>query len=309
MKKKEIKIAIDLMGNDIPPIDLLNACVLEEKKKLPGVSFVFIGTKELQNIAIKAKANFILAKHTIFLDDNPLTALKKKKDSSIAIGMKLLKEAQVDAFVSAGNTGAIMTSAKMNLSMLPFISRPSLLALLPTEKKTLTVLDVGANISAKSKYLFENALIGIAFQKAIGNKYPKLGLLNIGSEEQKGTVEQKKVFEELKKLSLKTKFFNFVGNIEPKEVFQSDIDVLITDGFTGNIFLKTAEGIANFILNRLRQCGDRCDSIRPYFSDLQKYLHYEQYPGALLTGVNKIVIKCHSYSSFNLISIFYNQPI
>ena len=287
------------MGNDIPAIDLLHACISEEKKKKPYISFVFIGTKELQIIAKKTKAEFVLAKNVIFLTDNPITALRKKRESSIAVGMKLLKEDKVNAFISAGNTGALMTSAKMTLKMLPLISRPSLIALLPTETQTLSVLDVGANISSKPKYLFENALLGTAFQKTLTKKTPKLGLMNIGSEAIKGTAERKKVFEELKKVSQESHIFDFIGNIEPKEVFQSEIDVLITDGFTGNIFLKTAEGIANFILNRLMQCGDKCNSIRPYFSDLQKYLHYEQYPGALLCGINRIVIKCHSYSSIH----------
>jgi phosphate acyltransferase len=299
MKKKEIKVAIDLMGNDIPPIDLLKACIAEEKKTHPHVSFVFIGTKELQVIAKKDKDQFLLAENVIYLNENPLAALRKKKESSIAVGIGLLKEDKVDALVSAGNTGALMSSAKMNLSMLPLIGRPSLLALLPTEHKTISVIDVGANISSQSKYLVENAMIGIAFQKAIGNPNPILALLNIGSEAQKGTSELKKAFEKLKKISSETGLFKFVGNIEPKEVFQSEIDVLVTDGFTGNIFLKTAEGIANFILHRLMECNDKCESINPYFSDLKKYLYSEQYPGALLCGVDKIIIKCHSYSSIH----------
>jgi phosphate acyltransferase len=292
---KKIKIAVDLMGSELSPLELLKGCLASERS--PQVSYLFIGTKDLEKSAKQLGVEFKKAKEVILMDENPLAAIRSKKNSSISVGMELLKKGMADALVSAGNTGALMTLAKMKLSMLPHISRPSLLALLPTQKKTLTVIDVGANISPKSKYLIQNGLLGVSFQKAMGNKNPTLALLNIGSEAQKGTKELKKTFDELKKISSKTALFYFAGNIESTEVFQSEIDVLVTDGFTGNIFLKTAEGIVNFVLDRLMECGKKCENVNPYFSDLKKYLHHDQYPGALLCGIDKIVIKCHSSSS------------
>lgn len=283
------------MGSDTPPIDLLLKCIEEEKNLSSIGSLVFIGSSSLAKIAKKAKSKFIVAKDIIRIDENPLLALRLKKDSSIAKGIDLLKKNEVDAFISAGHTGALMSLAKLNLPMLPKISRPALLALIPTEKKTIAVIDVGANISSKAKYLKENALLGAAFKKVIGNKKPILALLNIGSEEKKGTGELKKVYTELESISRTTNRFIFAGNIEPKEVFISDIDVLITDGFTGNIFLKTAEGMVNFLLDYLALKNEK--DFESSFSNLKNYLHQEQYPGALLCGIDKIVIKCHSYSS------------
>lgn len=302
MKKKEIKIAIDLMGSEIPPMELLKACISEEKKIAPNLSFVFIGTKELEKYAQNKNAEFVLAKNVINLDENPLFALRKKKSSSISLGIKLLKNDKADALISAGSTGAMMSLAKLNLSMLPHILRPSLLALLPTENKTLSAIDVGANISSKSKYLVQNALLGASFQKAMGNKHPILALLNIGSEAQKGPLELKKAFEELKKISSKTGLFKFAGNIEPTEIFQSDVDVLVTDGFTGNIFLKTSEGALNFIINSIARSNQGkmpSSKISSLLSDLKNGLYQNKYPGALLCGIDKIVVKCHSYSSIS----------
>ncbi len=288
------KIAIDLMGSDNAPHSLLQACLIEDFK---NIKFVFIGTKELEHFSIPKKDSFVTAKNFITMEENPLLAIRRKKDSSIGIGMRLLKEKKVDAFVSAGSSGALMSLGKMKLPMLKNISRPALLALLPSKKKTLAVLDVGANLSSKPKYLMGYALLGAAFQKTQGIKKPLVGLLNIGSEAKKGTAEVQKAYIEISLLAKKRNSFEFAGNIEGKEVFDGNIDVLVTDGFTGNVFLKTSEGIVNFILDRLQECGNKCESTENYFSDIKNYLHYQKYPGALLCGLDAIVIKCHSYCS------------
>lgn len=290
-----MKIAIDIMGSDTAPQLLLKACIDEDF----GVDFVFIGTKEFEKYPLRKKDSFLTAKNFITMEENPLLAIRRKKDSSIGIGMQLLKDKKVDAFISAGSTGALMSLGKMRLSMLKNISRPALLAILPSKKKGLAVLDVGANLSSKPKYLLQYALLGTAFQKTHGIKKPKVGLLNIGSEAKKGTAELQKAYIEMTSLAKKSNLFEFSGNIEGKEVFDGNIDVLVTDGFTGNVFLKTSEGVVNFILDRLHDCGQKCENTENYFSDIKQYLHYEQYPGALLLGLNGIVIKCHSYCSMS----------
>ncbi len=279
--RQQIKIGVDLMGNDNAPQTLLSAL---KKLSLPTDVILFaIGTPELAKEALPFE--YIAVRETIEMDEHPLLALRRKKGASIPTGMRLLKEKKLDAFVSAGNTGALASSAKMILRTLPGILRPSLLALMPTKKHPVAVLDVGANVQIKAVHFVQFAKVGAAFQKARGIDNPIIGLLNIGSEALKGTSELQIAYHELNK----QKDLNFAGNIEGKTVFDGDVDVLVTDGFTGNVFLKTAEGIASLIL----------DKIKPNPSDRKKFqsLHYAEYPGAFLAGVLGIVIKCHGYSS------------
>jgi glycerol-3-phosphate acyltransferase PlsX len=231
------------------------------------------------------------------MDESPLIALRSKRDSTLARGLRLLKEKSIDAFVTAGNTGAFISAAKINLGVFPKLLRPALLALMPTKKKPLAVLDVGANVDVKVAHLIQFAHLGATYQIARGIAKPSVGILNIGSEPLKGTSELRLAYQHLK--NLPNPPFRFAGNIEGKSVFDGDVDVLITDGFTGNIFLKTAEGIANLILDRLqaRIPASISQEIEPQLSDLKRHLHYAEYPGALLIGVKGICIKCHGYTT------------
>jgi glycerol-3-phosphate acyltransferase PlsX len=205
----------------------------------------------------------------------------------------LLKEGILQAFISSGNTGALIASAKIELPELSHVDRPALMTLLPTKKKELAVLDVGANTSYKAKHLTQFASFGAAYQKTRGVKLPKVGLLNIGSEAKKGTPELQMAYNQLLLLcQRKDPSFVFVGNIEGRDVFHGDIDVLVTDGFTGNVFLKTAEGIAAVIFEELQSStADR--GIKRVLAEMRQKLHYTEYPGAILCGVRGIVIKCH----------------
>lgn len=279
--KRPLRIGVDLMGNDNAPQTLLSA--LKALALPPDVTLFAIGSPEFAKESSPFK--YISVSETIGMDEHPLLALRKKRNASIPTGMRLLKEGEIDAFVSAGNTGALVSSAKMILRTLPKILRPPLLALMPTKKNPVAVLDVGANVQVKSAHLVQFALIGAAFQKMRGVKNPAVGLLNIGSEAVKGTSELQIAYHELQK----RKDLKFAGNIEGKTVFDGDVDVLVTDGFTGNVFLKTAEGIASLIL----------DKIQASSTEVKKFqsLHYAEYPGALLSGIRGIVIKCHGYST------------
>ncbi len=308
MKRNQVpKIAIDLMGSETSCEPLIKAVLELKNKNLITSSFILIGTNEVKNRFDKHFSNeqykdieFLESKTSISMEEDPLLAVRRKKDSSMAVGMRLLNDKKADAFISTGNTGALMTSAKMYLSLLPTISRPSLLALFPTKKHLIAVLDVGANISNESQYLIQSAVMGIAFKHAIEEKKPKIALLNIGTEEIKGTNEIKKAFYEIKNIEKdKSDIFEFTGNIEGKDIFDGNIDVLVTDGFTGNVFLKTSEGIASYILDNLHEniSEKEFSHIKPILKDLQKHLHYSEYPGALLCGTDGIVIKCHGYSN------------
>ncbi len=278
------------MGSDNAPNSLLKIAG-SLLPFLPGnVELLAIGTPDC---AANSPLPFHSAKEAIGMEETPLLALRKKKEASLCVGLRLLKEGAIDAFVSAGNTGALTASSKMILGTFPGLLRPALLALMPTKKRPVAVLDVGANLQAKAAHLVQFANLGAAYQRARGIEIPRLGILNIGSEAIKGTSEIRIAYQKLRMLA------SFVGNIEGKSVFDGEVDVLITDGFTGNIFLKTAEGIANLILDRIQAHipSGVLTEIRPHLNDLQRHLHYAEHPGALLCGVKGVVVKCHGYST------------
>jgi phosphate acyltransferase len=297
-----VRLGLDLMGSDNKPEDIIKAVVDLKKNQCQDLDFVFFATKDLQSFfkSLEKDVDFnlevVFVEHAISMDENPLLAIRRKKDSSILQGIKFLKENKIDAFISSGNTGALTAGANMFLNKLKNISRPALLVLIPTKKNLTAVLDVGANINFSSENLLQFAMMGVAFQKARNIEKPSIGLLNIGSESQKGTREHQKAYLELSNFDDN---INFIGNIEGKEVFEGKVDVLVTDGFTGNIFLKTSEGLASFVLDKIYQNISKKEEskILDVLKELKKRLYYGEYPGALLIGLEKIIIKCHGYSS------------
>ena len=278
------------MGSDNAPASLLQTAASLVSRLPKNVELVAIGSPDY---AKDSPLPYRIAKEAIEMEESPLSALRKKKEASLCVGLRLLNEGFLDAFVSAGNTGALISASKMILGTFPGLLRPALLALMPTKKQPVAVLDVGANLQAKATHLVQFAHLGSAYQRARGIENPRIGILNIGSEPLKGTSEIRIAYQKLKKSPL------FAGNIEGKSVFDGEVDVLVTDGFTGNIFLKTAEGIASLVLDRLqaRIPPEKLQEIRPHLNDLQRHLHYAEHPGALLCGVKKAVVKCHSYST------------
>ncbi len=296
--KNKINIGVDLLGSDMRPSDLLEAVLIFSKELKPSVHLTLFGTSPLFGRRRSPNnVTFYPVKEVIEMDDAPLTAIRRKRNSSICLGIKQLKEGELQAFISAGNTGALMACSKLFLPSLAKVERPALLTLLPTRKNEIAVLDVGANTTYKAKHLVQFAAMGVAYQRSRGVKVPKVGLLNIGSEAKKGTPELQEAYHLLQK---KNASFAFVGNIEGRDVFQGEIDVLVTDGFTGNVFLKTAEGIASVILEEI-ETSISIDECSPHnkgvLAELRSRLHYAEYPGALLCGVDGIVIKCHGYAS------------
>lgn len=290
-----VRVAIDLMGGDSSPQEIFQALLAINQEISPGDSLVAIAQHSivptLRNIHgnLASSIEFITTGEAIEMEEAPLFAVRRKKDSSMAAGMRLLKEKKIDAFVSSGNTGALVAFAKLHLSPLPHIERPALLVMMPTEKGKVTVLDVGANITPKPQHLVSYALLGSLYRQCmLGEKQPKVGLLNIGVEEQKGTTGLKETYQLLQQTFKE----NFLGNIEGREVFQGKIDVLVTDGFTGNVFLKTSEGISGFLAEYLQKHFD----IPQIVSHLYQQFNYSEHPGALLCGVDGIVIKCHGFS-------------
>ncbi|MBS0605238.1 MAG: phosphate acyltransferase PlsX [Verrucomicrobia bacterium] len=295
-------IGVDLLGSDIPPNELFEAVLSYSKELKPSVHLTLFGTSSLFGKMRPPGSNILLhvVKDVITMDDAPLTAIRRKRDSSLCTGIRMLKEGHLQAFISAGNTGALMACAKIDLPDLPHVERPALMTLLPTRLNEIAVLDVGANTSYKASQLVQFAAMGVAYQKSRGIKVPRVGLLNIGSEAKKGTPELQLAYNQLLTASQKkAPSFTFSGNIEGRDVFHGKIDVLVTDGFTGNVFLKTAEGIAAVILEELQNSPiEECSPhMKGILGEMRQRLHYAEYPGAILCGIDGIVIKCHGNSS------------
>lgn len=296
------RIGIDLTGSDTPPEQLLDAVLLFLKEMSEPAQLVLFASGDLfAKSRLPEEVVLCPVTEVIQMDDDPLTAVRHKKNASLCVAMQKLKQFELDAFVTAGNTGALMASAALTLPMLPGIEYPALLALMPTKEQPVAVLDVGAGIHVKAEALFQFALMGMAYQKARGRVQPTVGLLNIGAEKQKGTPELRKAYQLLQSLNETASLDRpvFVGNIEGRDVCHGGIDVLVTDGFTGNVFLKTAEGIAAFILEQLQNLGPIASIplMREMVEKLKLRLHYAEYPGAILCGVDGVIVKCHGASS------------
>ncbi len=243
------------------------------------------------------QVEFYTIAEVISMSDDPLFAIRHKKKSSLVMGIRLLKKRFIDAFLTAGNTGALIAAASLSLPKLPGISRPALLAMLPTEKGLMAVIDIGGNVSCKAHHLVQFAHMGAALQRCTRQiKKPTIGMLNIGAESKKGTQELRSAYQVLHQLN-ETDHLIFKGNIEGREVLMGKVDVLVTDGFTGNVLLKSIEGTSAFILDYLAQACKLSDPIRHSVCDLQRQFKYDEYPGAVVCGVEGIIMKCHGHSS------------
>jgi glycerol-3-phosphate acyltransferase PlsX len=235
--------------------------------------------------------SFLEASEEIKMDDLPLQAVRRKKNSSLHIGFEALKEGSLDALISTGNTGAITALATMKLDLMAGIDRPCLLATVPTMEGETSIVDVGASSHLDPLHLLQFTALGVTFLKKFKkHPRPKVALLNIGRESMKGTAQHRQLFETLKQ---DAGDFLFLGNIEGKELFRGEADLVITDGFTGNIFLKAAEGMAEFLL----------DAVSPHLdvsilTTLKKRFTQEASPGAFLIGIKQgLIIKCHGLST------------
>lgn len=309
------------MGGDSPPLVLFEA-VLHAAQQLQSKSFFIVLATQVVIEDLRVRYAHALASEygtqiqfypvldTISMSDEPLLAVRQKKESSIVMGIRLLKKRSVDAFVSAGNTGALIMSAAMQLPKLPGVKRVALLAVMPTLTGSVAVLDVGGNVSCKAHHLMQFAQMGAAYQSCCeGIETPAVGLLNIGVEARKGTSVVRQAYQALQvccqeegacqaehPLNIKMKF---VGNVEGRDVFRGGVDVLVTDGFTGNVLLKTSEGISSLIFDYIQEAFQKVSSehVQHTLDELQRYFCSSEYPGAILCGVEGIVIKCHGNSS------------
>ncbi|MBI2742572.1 MAG: phosphate acyltransferase PlsX [Chlamydiales bacterium] len=283
-----VRVAVDLQGSDTTPDLLLPSLLALHEELKDSVSFTFFVPQELAP-KIPKTISAVVCQEVIVMEDDPLSAIRKKKNSSLVQGVTRMQKGEIDAFISAGNTGALLGASHMLLPLLPGIDRAGLLTLLPTRQKEIAIIDVGANVACKPEHLFQFALMGVAYLKSCGIESPTIGLLNIGSEPIKGTAELRETYQRLQEFCKKESSVHFAGNIEARDVFKGEIDLLVTDGFSGNIFLKTAEGLAAFILELLEETSA--------YAGLRHRLNYAEYPGAILCGVEGVIVKCHGTAS------------
>lgn len=300
-----MKIALDAMGGDNAPLETIKGAVaaLEEVSEL---ELVLVGKKEVIEAELskykynKEKIEIVDAREIIEMTDEPVVAVKSKKDSSMNRTLELVKDGTVNASVSAGNTGALITASQLKLKRIKGVLRPAIATMFPNKKGHMLMLDVGATADCKSEFLNQYAMMGSKYMEIlVGKKNSKVGLLNIGTEEGKGNEVTREAYNLLKE----NKSINFVGNVESTEVMNGNIDVVVTDGFTGNMVLKTAEGIGKFILDVIKtEVSKRfiyklgALLLMPALKVVKSKMDSSEYGGAIFLGLNGISIKAHGNS-------------
>ena len=302
-----MRIAIDAMGGDFgPPVVIEGAIRASQEFE---VEIILVGVEELikkefQNYKVPtSKISIVNAPEAIGMGEGILS-FRKKKNSSIRVGTQLVKEKKADAFVSAGNTAAVVYISKKILGALKGVDKPALSLLVPTLKGLTLLIDVGANVDCRPEHLEQFAIMGRIFmENVLGLKNPRIGLMSIGEEKTKGNELTKEVFERLQEGSL-----NFIGNVEGKDIYSGKADVIVTDGFTGNVALKVSEGVVETFFYMVR--NEIMKNIfaklgyllmRRNLKKMYKKVDYTEYGGALLLGLNGVCIIGHGRSNANAV--------
>ena len=303
-----IKIAVDAMGGDGSPKKVIDGIILNHQKNKDNFYMIF-GDKNIIYDLVKKKISkdfyeIINTDNSVKSTDSPLEAAKRGKNTSMWLAIESVKQKDADIVISAGNTGALLVIAKLNLPMIENIDKPALSALWPNKKGMSVVLDLGANIDCNAKNLLDFSIMGASLYTSLyPEEIPNVALLNIGSEELKGNETIKETYQILNDRSSKN--YNFTGYIEGNELMNGDVNVIVSDGFTGNVALKTAEGTANFITNELKTAMTssilgKISSLLN-FSNLKKFkkrLDPRLYNGAIFIGLDSPVVKSHGGTDF-----------
>ncbi len=310
-----ITIAVDAMGSDHAPHPEVEGAIhavrhLDVKVILVGQEPLLREEMRHHPAAEKLPIEVVHASESITMHDKAAQAVRSKRDSSMRVALRLVREGRAHGFVTAGNTGAAMATAKMVLGALPGVDRPALASIFPTDKRTASILlDVGANVDCKPQNLQQFAIMGEVYFRAIfGGKFPgaespRVGLLSIGEEESKGNELTREAFKLIKALDL-----NFVGNVEGRDLYNGKADVLVCDGFVGNVALKISEGLVKAVREMLKESLQQTIArqvgfllSRQAFVDFKKRLDYSEYGGVPLLGVKGVVMIGHGSSNANAI--------
>ena len=318
-----MNILLDAMGGDNAPDANIKGAIKAITQIKADVTLIgkeeiirakvkeFTG-KEIEEISERLKIKN--ATERIEMEDQPTVAIKHKKDSSMVVGFKMLKNGEGDVFISAGNSGALLAGATLLVGRIKGIDRPALAGILPAYKSQLLLIDSGSNTNCKPINLLQFAQMStIYLRNTFGIEHPAIGLLNIGTEETKGNELVKESYKLLKEKSEELGV-NFIGNVEGRDAFSGKVDAIVTDGFTGNVFLKTTEGLGKFVKRTLTEsltqnliskiCTVPC---LPAINRFKKTMDYKSYGGALFLGVKKPVVKAHGSSDETLFEFTIKQ--
>ncbi len=300
-----MRIALDAMGGDYAPSATVEGAI-KAVNSTEGLSIILVGDKkEVQNELTRRKyphsrISIQHASEVVGMDEAPITALRRKKNSSIRIALDLVKAGKADSAVSAGNSGVVLATALYVIGKLKGVERPAIATVMPTTKGRFVLIDAGANVDCRPAHLLQFAIMGESYAKYILNiKKPRIALLGIGEEDVKGNELTKETFRLLKGLNT-----NFIGNIEGKDIFQGGADVVVCDGFVGNITLKVSEGLAEATTMMLKEEISRRTSgkigyflLKSAFRSFKKKVDYSEYGGAPLLGINRPCIIGHGRST------------
>lgn len=301
-----MRIALDAMGGDFAPLETVKGAI-QALDELKDLTVVLVGKKEKIQEELdkytydKNRIEICDAREIIEMTDDPVTAVRTKKDSSMNRTLELVKSGDVEASVSAGNTGALISASQLKLRRIKGVLRPAITTIFPSKKRDIVLMDVGANADCRPEFINQFATMGaLYYEEMFGVSNVKVGLLNIGTEEGKGNEITREAFRLLKSNDK----INFVGNIESREMMDGEVDVVVADGFTGNMVLKTAEGTVKFIFSILKEEINKSVLgklgallLSPILKKLKLKLDSSEYGGALFLGINGISIKAHGNSS------------
>ncbi len=300
-----IRVAVDAMGGDNAPTHEVQGALLALRSSLKNLEIILVGKSEsIQSMLptdITQGMYVVHAADVIGMADEPSTIIKSRKESSLYVGLQLLQEGHADAFVSAGNTGAVMATATMMCGRIPGVSRPTIGSFFPTSSGVPTlVVDVGANVDSKPRFLRDYAIMGSEYTRLmLGVPNPTVGLLNVGEEPEKGT----EVIREAHGLLSSAPIY-FVGNVEGRDILRGSVNVVVCDGFEGNIVLKFAESVLGFLKHRFAMYASKglpqkllIGMFRPILKTIFADMDYQEYGGVPLLGINGVVIIGHGSSS------------
>ncbi len=295
-----MKIIVDAFGGDNAPLEIIKGCALAVDEY--GFNIVLVGPKDkIEDVANKNKISLknmeiVNADEIITMEDSADTVIKTKKESSMAIGLKLLSKGEGDAFISAGNSGALVVGATLLVKRIKGIKRCAFAPILPKDDGFFMLIDSGANVECRPEMLYQFGVMGsIYMDKVMGINKPRIGLANVGTEEHKGSELQQNTFKLLQDSNL-----NFIGNIEARDIPIDAADVVVSDGFTGNIILKMYEGVALTLLNKIKGLFNKnlktklaASLVLSDMKELKKQIDYNEFGGAPIIGISKPVFKAH----------------
>lgn len=299
-----MRIAIDAMGGDNAPVETVKGAI-EALKEIDAI-MVLIGTEEILKKELakydydESRIEIIATTEVVENDDKPVIAIKRKKDSSMVVGFEKVRTGEIDALISAGNTGALLAGGLLRVGRIKGIDRPALTTVFPTFSGMFVMADVGANAECKPRNLLEFGIMGSIYaENVLGIENPKVGIINIGTEEGKGTPLVVESYDLLKASNL-----NFIGNIEARDIPERKADVLVTDGFTGNVVLKLTEGVAKSFMGELKGIfmsnfltKISAGIIKGKLKSLKTKMDYTEYGGAPLLGIKAPIVKAHGSSN------------